>query len=129
VCASGLRRGSKIRRSHVAALRHVKDPYNYRGSRSCKLNSLCHFSPIVLPFSVRGLSRHLCAERAWRGQVRPKAGWYNKRIGCSALGGETHRPYSKRRKEKTCANRNVWPGSGARSHSCSVSIATDFNWG
>jgi hypothetical protein len=51
-------------------LRQVKYPYNYRGSRNCKLNSIGNFSPIVLPFSARGLSRHLCAERAWRRQVR-----------------------------------------------------------
>jgi purine-cytosine permease-like protein len=28
--------------------------------------------------------------------VRPKAGWYNQPIDCSAHGGETYRPYSKR---------------------------------
>jgi hypothetical protein len=77
-----------------------KNRYNYRGGRNCKLNSLGHFSPIVLPFSARGLSRHLGAERAWRGQVRPKTGWHNQPIGCSAHGGETHRPYSKKKKEK-----------------------------
>jgi hypothetical protein len=60
--------------------------------------SLGHFSPIILPFSARGLSRHLCAERAWRGQVISKAGWYNQPIGCSVHGGETHPPYSKRRR-------------------------------
>jgi hypothetical protein len=47
-----------------------KKSLQLRGSRNCKLNSLGHFSPIVLPFSDRGLSRHLCAERAWRRQVR-----------------------------------------------------------
>jgi hypothetical protein len=30
--------------------------------------------------------------------VRPKAGGYNQPIGCSAHGGKTHRPYSKRRR-------------------------------
>jgi hypothetical protein len=49
--------GGEVKRwSHVAALRHVKDPYNYRGIRNCKLNLLGHFSTIVLPFSARGLS-------------------------------------------------------------------------
>jgi hypothetical protein len=86
------------RRSHVSAFRHVKNPYNYRGSSNCKLNSLGHFSPIVLPFSARGFSRHLCAERAGRRQVRPKAWWCNQPIGCSAHGWETHRPYSKGRR-------------------------------
>jgi hypothetical protein len=32
--------------------------------------------------------------------VRPKAGRYNQPIGCSAQGGETHRPYSKRRNRR-----------------------------
>jgi hypothetical protein len=73
------------------------NPYNYCGNRNCKLNLLRHFSPIFLPFSARGLSRNLCAERAWRGQVKPKSGWYTMPVGCSAHGGETHRLYSKRR--------------------------------
>jgi hypothetical protein len=47
-------------RPHVAALRHVKNPYNYRRSRNCKLNSIGHFSPTVLFFS----------RDAWRRQVR-----------------------------------------------------------
>jgi hypothetical protein len=89
--------GKKSLRPNVVALRHVKDPYNYRGSRNCKLNSLGHFSPIVLRFYTRGLC-HPYAERAWRGQVRIKAEWYNQPIGCSAHGGETHRPYSRRRR-------------------------------
>jgi hypothetical protein len=32
--------------------------------------------------------------------VRPKAGWYNQPIGCSAHGGETHQPYSKEEEEE-----------------------------
>jgi hypothetical protein len=83
--------------------RKAVGPYSYRGSRNCKLNSLGNFSPIVLPFSARGVSRHLCAERAWRRQVRPKAGWYNQLIGCSAHGGETHRPNSKGRRRRRCS--------------------------
>jgi hypothetical protein len=55
-----------FRQSHIAALQHVKDAYNYRGSSNCKLNSLGHLSPIILPCFARGLSRHLCVERAWR---------------------------------------------------------------
>jgi hypothetical protein len=98
-----------------------KNPYNYRGSRSCKLNSLGHFSPIVLPFPARGLSRHLCAERAWRRQVKPKAGWYNQRISCSAHGEETHRPYSKGRRiclylQKLFLGRNFGTGGLAASN-------------
>jgi hypothetical protein len=31
----GFKRG-RSRRPHVAALRHIKEPYNYRGSRNCK---------------------------------------------------------------------------------------------
>jgi hypothetical protein len=96
---SALSSATVSRPSHVAALRHVKNPCSYRGSRDCKLNSLGHFSPIVLPFSARDLSRHLCAERAWRRQVRPKAGWYSQPVGCSAQCGETHRPYSKKKKK------------------------------
>jgi hypothetical protein len=100
--------GKYSRRSHVAALRLVKNPYNCRGSRKYKLNLLGHFSPIVLPFTARGLSRHLCAERAWRRQVRPKAGWYYQPIGCTAHGGKTHRPYSKgRKKERKKERRTV----------------------
>jgi hypothetical protein len=38
---------------------HVKEPYNYRGSRSCRLNLIGHFSPIVPPLANRGLSFHL----------------------------------------------------------------------
>jgi hypothetical protein len=41
------------------ALRHVKEPYNYRGSRNCRLNLIGHFSPIVPPLANRGLSGRL----------------------------------------------------------------------
>jgi hypothetical protein len=51
--------GKKSRHSHVAALRHVKNPYNFRGSRDCRLNLNGHFSPIIPPFTGRGLSRRL----------------------------------------------------------------------
>jgi hypothetical protein len=51
--------GKQSRRSHVADLRHVKEPYNYRGSRSCRLNLIGHFSPIVPSLANRGLSRRL----------------------------------------------------------------------
>jgi hypothetical protein len=42
--------------SHIAALRHVKEPYNYRGSRNCRLNLIRHFSPIVPLLANTGLS-------------------------------------------------------------------------
>jgi hypothetical protein len=97
-----LLRGSKSRRSQVAALRHVKIPYNYGGSHNCKLNLLGHLSPIVLPFSARGLARHLCAARAWRVQVRPKEGWYIQsayRLQCPRWGKPTG-PTVKEEEEK-----------------------------
>src|SRR5215510_11489656 len=50
-----LRRGSKA----VCPTSHVKEPYNYRGSRNCRLNLIGHFSPIVPPLAKRGLSRGL----------------------------------------------------------------------
>jgi hypothetical protein len=84
--------------SHVAVLRHVKDPYNYHGSRSCKLNSLGRFSPIVFPFSARGLSRHLCTERTWRVQVRPKTGWYIQDVVLTV--GKLTSPTVKKKKKK-----------------------------
>jgi hypothetical protein len=34
----------------------VKESYNYRGSRNCRLNLIGHFSPIVPPLANRGLS-------------------------------------------------------------------------
>jgi hypothetical protein len=40
-------------------LRHVKNPYNFRGSRDCRLNLIGYFSPIIPPFTNRGLSRSL----------------------------------------------------------------------
>jgi hypothetical protein len=65
-------------------LRHVKNPYSYRGSRDNELNSLGHFSPIVLPFSARDLSRHLCAETS---ETQSRAVQYNQPIDCSAQCG------------------------------------------
>jgi hypothetical protein len=47
--------GKYSRLSHVAALRYVKNPYNLRGSRDCRLNLIGHFSPIIRPFTNRGL--------------------------------------------------------------------------
>jgi hypothetical protein len=49
----------KSRMPHVAAVRHVKEYYNYRGSRNCRLNLIGHFSPIVPPLANRGLTRRL----------------------------------------------------------------------
>jgi hypothetical protein len=37
----------------------VKEPYDYRGSRKCRLNVIGHFSSIVPPLANRGLSRRL----------------------------------------------------------------------
>jgi hypothetical protein len=54
-----LQRGSKVVCTHVAALRHVKEPYSYRGSRSCRLNLIGPFLPIVPSLANRGLSRRL----------------------------------------------------------------------
>jgi hypothetical protein len=51
--------GKKSRLSRVEALRHVKEPYNYRGRRNCRINLIGHFSPIVPPLANRGLSRSL----------------------------------------------------------------------
>jgi hypothetical protein len=51
--------GKLSRLSLVAALRHVKEPYNYRGSCKRRLNLIGHFSPIVPPLANRDLSRRL----------------------------------------------------------------------
>jgi hypothetical protein len=45
--------------SHVAALRHVKEPYNDVEVAFVRLNLTGHFSPIVPAFADRGFSRRL----------------------------------------------------------------------
>jgi hypothetical protein len=58
------------RRSHVADLRHVKDPFKWRETG--------HFKPIVPPFPARGLSRRRRRVDAWRYKWElPKPGSYN----------------------------------------------------
>jgi hypothetical protein len=47
--------GEVKHRSHVADFRHVKEPYNYRGSCNYRLNLIRYFSPKVPPFTARGL--------------------------------------------------------------------------
>jgi hypothetical protein len=89
-----LRRGSKTVSPMSQLCGMLKNP-TITVEVAIDANSISHFSPIVLPFSARGLSRYLCAERAGRRQVRP-----NLPIGCSAYSGETHRPCSKERKEE-----------------------------
>jgi hypothetical protein len=42
---------------------YVKNPYNYRGSRNCKLNSIGHFSPII-SLSLPEACRDICARSA-----------------------------------------------------------------
>jgi hypothetical protein len=49
----------KGKATHVAALRRVKEPYNYRESRSCRQNLIGNFSSIVPPLANRSLSRRL----------------------------------------------------------------------
>jgi hypothetical protein len=53
-------------------LRHVKNPYNYRGCRNCKLNSLDHFSPIAL--SLPEVSRDICARLAETSETLQQSG-------------------------------------------------------
>jgi hypothetical protein len=51
--------------SHVAGLRHVKDPYiDVEVTSIGKIDR--PFLAKIPPFAVRGLSRHSYVERAWR---------------------------------------------------------------
>jgi hypothetical protein len=61
-------------RSHVAVLGHVKEPYNYRGSRNCRQNLIGHFSPIVHPLANRGLSRRLMWSVSGDEEGEPRSG-------------------------------------------------------
>jgi hypothetical protein len=54
-----LRRGSKAVCPMTQLCRNVKEPYNYRGSRNCRLNLIGYFSPIAPPLANRGLSSRL----------------------------------------------------------------------
>jgi hypothetical protein len=51
--------GKQSRRSHVADLWHVKEPFIWCGTRQMTATFTGHFLPIVPPFSARSLS-HRC---------------------------------------------------------------------
>jgi hypothetical protein len=83
--------GVEVKPSVPCRMRHVKEPYNYRGSRNYRLNLIEHFSPKVPPFFARGILRLL----TWSvpgGKLKKKGVVQSASVGCSALVGKPASP-------------------------------------
>jgi hypothetical protein len=96
--------GKQSRLPNVAALRHVKEPYNDVEVAFVRLNLIGHFLPVVLPFGDRGLSRRLMwsATGGERGTKRGVSTISLGRLQCVRRdsAGPTERRRRKRRRRK-----------------------------
>jgi hypothetical protein len=80
----------------VADLRHVRDPFKWRGTRYFTAKFTGHYSPILFP--ARGLSRRF--RRGGSERELPKPDSYNKPAGCSTSGALATGALKKKKKKK-----------------------------